>query len=91
MTPLASPSIAVNDERRPDQRFPFGLEITRAFEDEQLQLSGDTATFTARMIERASTGALVSRVSQTWVRRLGEWRLQETRLVPQGQLPPAAR
>jgi hypothetical protein len=81
MEPLASPSLAINDERRADQRFPFGLEVTRAFEDEQLQLAGDSAMFTARMTERAPTGALTSQVTQTWVRRGGVWQLQEARLV----------
>jgi hypothetical protein len=81
MEPLASESLTINDERRADQRFPFGLEVTRAFEEEQLQLAGDSAIFTARMIERASTGALASRVTQTWIRRGGAWQLQEARLV----------
>jgi hypothetical protein len=87
MEPLASPSLAINDERRPDQRFPFGLEVTRAFEDEQLQLAGDSATFTARMTERAPTGSLTSRVTQTWVRRAGVWQLQEARLVHEVTAP----
>jgi hypothetical protein len=85
MDPLGAPSLVINDERKPDQRFPFGLEVTRAFEDEQLQLSGDTATFTARMTERAATGAITSRVSQTWVRRSGSWQLQEARIAPDNQ------
>lgn len=88
MEPLATPSVTISDERRPDQRFPFGLEVTRAFSDEQLQLAGDSALFAARVTERASTGAFISRVSQTWVRRLGEWQLQDVRLIHEGQAPP---
>lgn len=85
MEPVVAPSLVINDERRADQRFPFGLEVSRAFEDEQLQLSGDSAVFSALMTERASTGAFVSHVSQTWVRRLGEWQLQEARIASAGQ------
>jgi len=88
---LGSPTLVINDERRPNQRFPFGLEVTRAFENEELQLSGDNATFTARMTERATTGAFVSRISQTWVRRMGEWHLQEARLVPESATPAPGR
>jgi hypothetical protein len=80
---------AVTDDRKPEDRFPFGLEVTRAFEDEQLQLSGDTATFSARMIERAATGAHASHVTQTWVRRQGEWHLQDAHIVKDAF--PAAR
>ena len=80
---------AITDDRKPEERFPFGLEVTRAFEDEQLQLSGDSATFSARMIERAATGAHASRVTQTWVRRQGEWHLQDAHLVRDAS--PAAR
>lgn len=88
---FGAPSLAINDERRPDQRFPFGLEVTRAFEDEQLHLAGDSATFTARMTERAATGAVTSRISQIWVRRSGEWHLQEARIVPDGPAPGSPR
>jgi len=82
MQVFTAPSLAINDERRPDQRFPFGLEVSRSFDDEQLHLSGDSAIFNARMTERASTGAIVTRVSQTWIRRLGQWQLQEARFLP---------
>ncbi len=91
MDPLGAPSLVVNDERRPDEKFPFGLEVTRAFEEEHLELSGDIGTFTARMTERAATGLVVSRVSQTWVRRAGEWRLQEARITREGQTPSSPR
>lgn len=88
---LGAPSFVINDERLPAQRFPFGLEVSRSFEDEQLQLAGDSALFTARVTERAPTGALVTRVIQTWVRRSGEWRLQEARLAHEGLAPSAPR
>ncbi len=91
MAAVDAPSLSISDERRPEQRFPFGLEVSRAFEDEQLQLAGDSATFSARMTERAATGALVSHVSQTWVRRLGEWKLQQARIAFESQLPATAR
>ncbi len=78
---LSAPSLMINDERRPTERFPFGLEVARAFEDEQLTLAGDSAQFTARMTERAATGAFSSRVTQTWVRRQGVWQLQEARII----------
>lgn len=90
MQVVTAPSLAVNDERRPDQRFPFGLEVSRAFDDEQLHLSGDSAIFSARMIERASTGSISTRISQTWIRRLGQWQLQEARFQPEGS-PVAGR
>jgi hypothetical protein len=89
MDSLGAPSLAVSDDRRPDQRFPFGLEVTRTFENEQLQLAGDIATFTARMTEHAATGAQMSRVSQTWVRRSGTWQLQEARIAPDSQAQAA--
>lgn len=85
---LAAPSLVVNDERRPTERFPFGLEVMRVFEDEQLTLSGDSAQFAARMIERAATGTFVSRVTETWVRRMGQWQLQEARIATESQVPP---
>ncbi len=91
MQSLTAPSLAINDERRATQRFPFGLEVTRAFEEEELHLSGDSAIFNARMTERASTGSIVSRVSQTWVRRLGQWQLQEARILADAAVSSAVR
>ncbi|MEQ1760444.1 MAG: nuclear transport factor 2 family protein, partial [Vicinamibacterales bacterium] len=91
MESLGAPSLTISDERLADQRFPFGLEIARAFEDEQLELSGDSAKFTAKMTERAATGAVVSRVAQTWVRRQGQWQLQEARIVHDSQSPTVPR
>lgn len=91
MQSLTAPSLAINDERRATQRFPFGLEVTRAFEEEELHLSGDSAIFNARMTERASTGSIVSRVSQTWIRRLGQWQLQEARILADAPASSAVR
>lgn len=81
METVGGPGAIVSDDRRPDQRFPFGLEVTRRMDEVGLNLSGDTAVYTGRMVERAATGEHTSRVTQTWVRRMGVWRLQESRIT----------
>lgn len=87
MESVGGPGAIVSDDRRPEQRFPFGLDVTRRFEDVGLSLSGDTAVYTGRMIERAATGEHASRVTQTWVRRMGTWRLQDSRIAADVSIP----
>ncbi len=82
MALVSSPSIAIDDARRVEERFPAGLDVTRSFADEQLQLSGDSATFTARLTEEAAGFRRASTLQFNRVRRQGEWQLQEAHITP---------
>jgi hypothetical protein len=79
------------DERLPHERVPPGIgDVTRTFEQVQLQVMGDDALYTARMLERAQEGnratAHVALVSQVWTREAGGWRLSDVQLVSDSRL-----
>jgi hypothetical protein len=85
------PQPAVKDERTSDQRLPPRLtDVRRTLDDVRLQLVGDSALFTARMIERSQIGERIvthnSLVSQMWMRKGGSWRLVDVRIVSEPRL-----
>jgi ketosteroid isomerase-like protein len=88
-------NITVTDERSTTERFPSWQNgVQRDLDQVELALTGDTALLTARMLERADGGSaapLVSRVSQIWVRRAGQWRLADVRIMAESRLNQIVR
>ncbi len=81
----------IADDRLPHERVPEGLgNVTRTFEQVQLQVMGDDALYTARMVERAQEGnratTHVALVSQVWTREASGWRLTDVQLVSDSRL-----
>ncbi len=99
MTLAAAENINITDERSVGERFPAAQGgIRRDLDQVELELTGDTALLTARMTERTENTAgggvaapYVSRVSQIWVRRNGQWRLADVRIIGEARLSQIVR
>lgn len=92
----AAENINITDERSVAERFPATqTSVRRDLDQVELELTGDTALLTARMTERGdgSTAAApyVSRISQIWVRRAGQWRLADVRIIGEARLSQIVR
>lgn len=88
----------VSDERAESERLPPGLpNVRRTVEDAKVHVYGTTAILTARMTERAGTGApgaapeAVAFVSQMWTQRAGGWDLDDVRIVSAAAVSRAFR
>jgi ketosteroid isomerase-like protein len=95
MSALSTENLLLADERRPDERFPAGLGgVQRTLDRVSVQIAADTAVLTAVMTEQSdsSTAALVSPVSQVWVRgEDGRWKVRQARFVSEGRLSQVFR
>lgn len=88
----------VSDERAESERLPAGLaNVRRTVEEAKVHVYGTTAILTARVTERAGTGApgagpeAVAFVSQMWTQRAGGWELDEVRIVSAAAVSRAFR
>jgi len=88
MAALSTDSVQLADERRNEERFPAGLEVSRTLDRVSVQIAADTAVLTAVMTERsdAATAPRVSPISQVWVLSGGQWRVRQVRLVSEARL-----
>ena len=95
MAASGTENITVSDERSVTERFPaWQGSVRRDLDQVELELTGDTALLTARMVERtdgAQSGQHISRVSQIWVRRTGRWRLADVRIIGEARLNQIVR
>ncbi len=97
MSTAGTDNITVTDERATAERFPSWQNgVQRDLDQVELALTGDTALLTARMTERTEGGPAtaqphVSRVSQIWVRRAGQWRLADVRIIAENRLNQIVR
>jgi ketosteroid isomerase-like protein len=97
MSSSGTENMTISDERSVTERFPaWQAGVRRDLDQLELELSGDTALLTARMVERngdnsASSAQHVSRVSQIWVRRAGRWRLADVRIIGEARLNQIVR
>lgn len=92
----AAENINITDERSVAERFPATqTSVRRDLDQVELELTGDTALLTARMTERGDGAAAatpyVSRISQIWVRRGGQWRLADVRIIGEARLSQIVR
>jgi len=89
MNVMGAENVTVSDERSVTERFPaWQAGVQRNLDEVALELTGDVAVFTARMTERAESGAgeHVSRVSQFWQRRGGRWYVTNVRVIGEARL-----
>jgi hypothetical protein len=96
MSIAAADNINITDERSVAERFPAAVNsVRRDLDQVELELTGDTALLTARMTERGDTSAAaapyISRISQIWVRRSGQWRLADVRIIGEARLSQIVR
>ncbi len=92
----AAENINITDERSVAERFPAAQNsVRRDLDQVELELTGDTALLTARMTERgdgsAAAAPYISRISQIWVRRGGQWRLADVRIIGEARLSQIVR
>jgi hypothetical protein len=89
MASLSTDGLQLADERRNEERFPTGVEVTRTLDRVSVQIAADTAVLTAVMTERAADNAAaprVSPISQVWVLSGNQWRVRQVRLVSEARL-----
>lgn len=97
MASAGTESTSIADERSVSERFPAWQQgVRRELDQVELELTGDTALLTARMVERAGEAPAgsaqhVSRVSQIWVRRNGRWQIADVRIIGEGRLSQIVR
>jgi hypothetical protein len=96
MSVAAAENINITDERSVAERFPAAVNsVRRDLDQVELELTGDTALLTARMTERGDASAAaapyISRISQIWVRRSGQWRLADVRIIGEARLSQIVR
>jgi hypothetical protein len=94
VTRLSAEGFAMTDARSADRRTPPGSEPARQVRDVRVDVHGDGAVLSGRMIERVAHGTEVreheSFVSEVWVRRDGTWRLLGLRLATPEEVRRAA-
>jgi hypothetical protein len=88
MSSLSTDTLQLADERRAEERFPAGVDVSRTLDRVSVQIAADTAVLTAVMTERsdAATPPRVSPVSQVWVFSGNQWRVRQVRLVSEARL-----
>jgi ketosteroid isomerase-like protein len=97
MATVTTEQTTVADERRAVERFPPGTEgVQRQFDAVSVEFAGDTAIYTARMLERrtgpgAATEEHAARVAQIWTRRGGRWQLTDVRILSEARLGQLVR
>jgi hypothetical protein len=85
MARAGSPAAAIEDLRTPGDRPPAGVAVRRTLEQPLVRIAGNTAVYTARLVEMPQDGGAmyVSLVSQTWTRANGAFTLLAVRVVPE--------
>jgi hypothetical protein len=83
---LATRDMKIADERSPDERLPAGLpNVRRALDGLTVQMVGNSALLTARMIETSTATPQptqrVAWISQMWIREESQWRLMDVHLL----------
>ena len=88
MASLSTDGLQLADERRNEERFPAGVDVSRTLDRISVQIAADTAVLTAVMTERSAEGAppRVSPISQVWVLSGNQWRVRQVRLVSEARL-----
>jgi hypothetical protein len=93
MARLSAPGFELVDSRAPaDRLVPGSVPPARTLQDVRIDIHGEGAVLSGRMIER-SAGSDAERaafVSEVWVKRDGEWRLLGVRLASDSQVRQAA-
>jgi hypothetical protein len=90
---LTAPGFELVDSRAPGDRFvPGSTPPQRTLSDVRVDVHGDGAVLSGRMIERSTDGGRgrESFVSEVWVKRDGVWRLLGIRLASGAQVRQAA-
>jgi hypothetical protein len=89
MASLSTEGLQLADERRTEEKFPAGMDVTRSLDRISVQIAADTAVLTAVMTEKSSDNGMpprVSPISQVWELRGNQWRVRQVRLVSEARL-----
>ena len=90
MASMSLPQPTISDDRHPDERLPAGLAVSRSIEGLTIQVAGDQAVLSGKMIEHAEAGGQpvqrISWISQMWTRQNGQWSLMDARIRADGRL-----
>jgi hypothetical protein len=90
---FTAPGFELVDARGAGEKFVAGsVPPQRTLKDVRVDVHGDGAVLSARMLERSADGSREreSFVSEVWVKRDGAWRLLGIRLVSGAQVRQAA-
>ncbi|HXE80106.1 MAG TPA: nuclear transport factor 2 family protein [Vicinamibacterales bacterium] len=94
LTRLNAPGFALSDARAANRKAPAGSSPQRELRNVRVDVHGDGAVLSGRMIERITRGGGTEQhesfVSEVWIRRDGAWKLLGLRLASPEQVREAA-
>jgi hypothetical protein len=95
MSRLSAPGLEIVDTRPNDAKAPPAQPPERQLKDVRVDVHGDGAVMSGRMIERVVTGEKTEQrdafISEVWVRRDGTWQLLGLRLAPADEVGGSSR
>jgi F0F1-type ATP synthase membrane subunit b/b' len=95
MSRLSAPGLEIVDTRPNDAKAPSAQPPERQLKDVRVDVHGDGAVMSGRMIERVVTGEKTEQrdafISEVWVRRDGTWQLLGLRLAPADEVGGSSR
>ena len=92
MTQAGGRTTVIDDQRGPSDVPAAGLNVRRTFEQGSVQVVGNSAMYTGRLIETAPGGdRFVALVSQVWLRSGTSWQLLNVRLSSESHVREALR
>jgi hypothetical protein len=92
MTQAGGRTTVIDDQRGPSDVPAAGLNVRRTFEQGSVQVVGNSAMYTGRLIETAPGGdRFVALVSQVWLRSGASWQLLNVRLSSESHVREALR